>query len=121
MKLFRQNRMFRHSSPRGALSDLREVLRIRHGYQWGFLFAAFCVTALILGGLAKDAYFEKPYKREIIYVENWRADRSLDEIVAQQKIDQAKREKEQAEAKAKAEKRRLEWKKIDDQLKSFGI
>lgn len=114
-------KMFRHTSSRGALSDLREALRMRHGYQWGFLALAFVVTALILIGLAKDAYFEKPYKRDIIYVQNWRADRSLDEIIAQQKIDQAKREKVEAAAKAKAEKRRLEWKKIDDNLKSYGI
>lgn len=113
--------MLRHASPRGAFSDLREALRIRYRYQWGFMFAAFCVTALILAGLAKDAYFEVPYKREIIYVQNWRADRSLEEIIAQQKIDQAKREKEQAEAAAKAEKRRREWQQIDDKLKEFGI
>lgn len=121
MKMFRPNKMFQHSSPRGALSDLREVLRMRHGYQWGFMGAALVVTVLILLGLAKDAYFEKPYEREIIYVQSWRADRSLAEIVAQQKIDQAKREKEQAIAKEKAEKRRLEWKKIDDNLKRYGI
>ncbi|ODP39026.1 hypothetical protein [Sphingomonas turrisvirgatae] len=108
-------------SSRGALSDLRETLRMRHGYQWGFMGAALVVTVLILAGLAKDAYFERPYKREIVYVQNWRADRSLEEIVAQQKIDQAKREKVEAEARAKAEKRRLEWKKIDDNLKSYGI
>lgn len=94
---------------------------MRHGYQWGFMGAALVVTVLILAGLAKDAYFERPYKREIVYVQNWRADRSLEEIVAQQKIDQAKREKVEAEARAKAEKRRLEWKKIDDNLKSYGI
>lgn len=111
----------KNASPRGAISDLRETLRMRHGYQWGFMAAALVVTLLILGGLAKDSYFEAPYKREIIYVQNWRADRSLQEIIAQQKIDQAKREKEQAEIKAKAEKRRQEWKQIDDGLKRYGI
>lgn len=118
MMFFRRNR---HVSSVGPLQDLRNVLRIRHGYQFWFLLAAFGVTSLILLGFYLDSSFERAYKREIIYVQNWRADRTLEEIVAQQKIDEAARLKREAEAKAKAEKRRLEYKKIDDQLKAVGL
>lgn len=111
----------RHVSSVGPLQDLRDVLRIRHRYQLWFLLAAFATTALILTGFYLDSYFERAYKREIIYVQNWRADRTLDEIIAQQKIDEEKRQKLEAEAKAKAEKKRLEYKKIDDQLKAMGL
>lgn len=118
MIFFRRNRQI---SSVGPLQDLRNVLRIRHAYQVWFLLAAFAVTGTILLGFYFDSYFERAYKREIIYVQNWRADRTLDEIVAQQKIDEAARQKREAEAKARTEKRRLEYKKIDDQLKAIGI
>lgn len=111
----------RHVSSVGPLQDLRDALRIRHRYQLWFLLAALVVTGMILFGFYLDSYFERPYKREIIYVQNWRADRTLDEIIAQQKIDEEKRLKREAEEKARAEKRRLEYKKIDDQLKAMGL
>ncbi|WP_447727928.1 hypothetical protein [Sphingomonas koreensis] len=111
----------KHVSSVGPLQDLREALRIRHGYQLWFLLAAFATTGLILTGFYLDSYFERAYKREIIYVQNWRADRTLDEIVAQQKIDEEARQKREAEAKAKAEKKRIEYKKVDDKLKSWGL
>lgn len=118
MLFLRRNK---HVSSVGPLQDLRAVLRIRHGYQFWFLLASFATTALILTGFYLDSYFERPYKREIIYVQNWRADRTLDEIIAQQKIDEKARLEREAKAKAKAEKKRLEYKKVDDQLKSWGL
>lgn len=111
----------KHVSSVGPLQDLREVLRIRHRYQLWFLLASFATTALILAGFYFDSYFERAYKREIVYVESWPADRTLEQIVAQQKIDEEARRKREAERKAKAEKKRLEYKKIDDQLKSLGL
>ena len=111
----------KHVSSVGPLQDLRDVLRIRHRYQFGFLPAAFAPTGLTLAGFYFDCYFERAYKREIIYVQNWRADRSLDETMAQQKIYEEARQKREGEAKAKAEKRRLEYKKVDDKLKSWGL
>ncbi len=111
----------RNVSSVGPLTDLRNALRIEHRYQFWFLIAAAGVTGLILFGFYLDSYFEKPYKREIVYVQNWRADRTLQEIIAQQKIDQAAREKREAIIKAKKEKRRQEFKKVDDSLKAVGI
>lgn len=118
MRFFKPDRPI---SPVGALADLRNALRIRHRYQFWFLLAAAIVTGLILFGFYKDSVFKAPYKREIIYFQNWRADRTLDEIIAQQKIDEPIRQKKIAEEKAKAEKRRQEYKKIDDKLKEIGI
>lgn len=118
MRLFKPDRPI---STVGALADLRNALRIRHRYQFWFLLAAAIVTGLILFGFYKDSVFKAPYKREIIYFQNWRADRTLDEIIAQQKIDEPIRQKKIAEEKAKAEKRRQEYKKIDDKLKEIGI
>ena len=108
-------------SPLRAARDLRMFLKLRHRYELFFMFGAFFVTLLIVAALFKDSYFEKQYKREIIYVQNWRADRSIDEIIAQQKIDEAARLKREAEFKAKADKRQREWKKVDDKLREWGI
>lgn len=118
MRLIRFNRQ---ASSVGPLQDLRNVLRIRHRYQVWFMLAAAAVTGLVLLGFYLDSYMERPYKREIIYVESWRADRSLEEILAKQKVDEEIRLKREAELKEKAEKRRQEFKKIDDRLKAVGI
>ncbi len=118
MKFFKPDRPV---STVGALADLRGALRIRHRYQAWFMVAAAITTGLILFAFYQDSYFEKPYKREIVYFQNWRADRTIDEIIAQQKIDEPIRQKRIAEEKAKAEKKRLEYKKIDDKLKAYGI
>ncbi len=121
MPILADMKLTRHLSPLRAVRDLRGFLKLRHRYELGFMFAAFLVTMLIVAAMFKDSYFEREYKRDIIYVQNWRADRTLKEIVAQQKIDQARREKLEAEARAKAEQRRREWQKIDDGLKDWGI
>lgn len=105
----------------GALSDLRSVLRIRHWYQLWFMLAAAAVTGAVLWGFWKDANIKAPYKREIIYVENWRADRTIEEIIAQQKIDEPIRQKRIEEEKARREKRRQEFEKIDSALRDYGI
>lgn len=114
-------KVLRFLSPLRAVRDLRTFLKLRHRYELLFMLAAFFVTMLVVAAVFKDSYFERVYKRDIIYVQNWRADRTLEEIIAQQKIDQAKREKLEAAAKAKADQRQREWKKIDDRLKEWGI
>jgi hypothetical protein len=108
-------------SPLRAVRDLRIFLKLRHRYEPLFMLAAFIVTLLVVAAVFKDSYFEKEYRREIIYVQNWRADRSMAEILAQQKIDEAKRLKAEAEFKARADKRQREWKKVDDKLREWGI
>lgn len=44
---------------------------------------------IVVGFLVDAKTNTAPPRRQLIYVENWRADRSDAEIVAQQKIDQA--------------------------------
>lgn len=108
-------------SPIRAVRDLRAFLKLRHQYELLFMLGAFVVTLIIVGAMFKDSYFERQYKREIIYVQNWRADRTLETIIAQQKIDQAKRDKIIAAQKAKADERKRSWKKIDDGLTEWGL
>lgn len=85
-------------SPRRAYADLRAVLarRGRHQVIAGTL--AIVLPAIIVLGFWADAKTNTaPPRRQLIYVDNWRADRSDAEIIAQQKIDQAAREERTAE------------------------
>lgn len=112
---------FRYIAPVRAYRDLRLFLSTRQRYELWFLALSLFLTGLAVWALFKDSHFERAYKRNIIYVENWRADRSDAEIKAKQVVDQARREKLIAEMRAREEKRKAEFKRVDDALKRYGI
>lgn len=113
---------FSRFAPFGALMDLRRYLARRQPYEVGFLFAAIAITSLVVTLIANDSKsIEVPYKRNIIYVEQWRADRTTAEIVAQQQIDQVKRDADKAELDRLQKKRQAEFKAVDDKLKEYGF
>lgn len=104
-----------------AIRDLRFFLSHRHPYELAFLGLALVVTMVIIAGFVRDSHIATPYQRNIIYVEQWRADRSEAEIKAQQKIDQAAKEVQQAEIERQEKQRQAEFKRLDDKLKAMGI
>ncbi len=108
-------------SPVHAARDFAAFARAREKHEWWFLLAAIGVTTIIGWGFVHDSHFERPYKKEIIYVESWPANRSDAEIIAQQQIDLARDRAAAAEFERERAKRQAEWKKIDDKLKSWGI
>lgn len=97
----------RPSSPAHAWRDLLAFLAERGRYK--FLFAAISLgmPALIVTGFYFDSKVE--VKPQLIYVQNWRADRTDEEIKAQQKIDQAIRERALAE-------RRRQYQELEKRL-----
>jgi hypothetical protein len=108
-------------SPFRAVRDLRFFLSQRHPYELGFFALAVVATTLIIAGFVHDSHEEKVYKREIIYVQNWRADRSDAEIAAQLKIDAPKEAAAKAEQKRREDERRAMFKKMDDKLTKWGL
>lgn len=113
---------FARFAPLAATRDLRRYLARRHPYELGFLFLAIILTWGLVTVMVQDAKsIEVPYKREIIYVQQWRADRSDAEIHAQQKVDAIEQAKRDAELDRLKKKRQAEFKKIDDALKAYGI
>lgn len=108
---------FRRLNPLRALGDLRRFLARRGRHEIIFLFAAFAACYALIAAFAFGTRVDKPWVRpEIIYVQSWRADRSDAEIVAQQKIDLAKKkEQDAAEAKFEAEKR-ASFRRLKDKL-----
>lgn len=108
-------------SPVRAWSDLRYFIRTRERHEWWFLLAAIAITTFLIFAFAKDSYMEKEYRPQIVYVQQWRLDRTDAEIVAQQKIDQVKKDAEQAELKKRQDENRAAFKRLDDKLTRMGI
>jgi hypothetical protein len=112
---------FARFAPGRAYRDLRMFLAQRKPYELYFLIAALAVTSGAIALFARNDIPVEYKPPEVIYVQQWRADRSEAEILAQQKIDQAKKEKEDAELKRLQDKRRADFKKVDDAMKRWGI
>ena len=113
---------FSRFSPLGAVRDLRAFLAQREKYELLFFTLAIGITGIVLFVFLRDANTIKvPYRPEIIYVQQWRADRTDAQIIAQQKIDQIEKDKRIAEQKAAQAKLQAQYKKIDDHLKALGI
>ncbi len=112
---------FARISPLRAYRDLRAFLVGRGPQELWFLAAAMAVTLFLVFAFAKDSHFEKEYRPNIIYVQQWKLDRTDAEIIAQQKIDQPKKDAEIAAQKAREEKLRAEFKRLDDKLTSMGL
>lgn len=108
-------------SPLKAVRDLRAYLARRKPYELWFMGLALAITAGIWFAFLHDSQFEKPYKPNIIYVENWPITRSDKEIIDQQKIDQAKRAAQEAELEKKQRARQEEFKQINNALESVGL
>ena len=108
-------------SPFRAIRDLRAFLSYRQPYELGFLALAIVLTTLLIAGLLHDSHVERPYQRNIIYVQNWRLDRSDAEIRAQQKIDGPIEAKRKAEQERILTERRAMFQRADDKLTKWGL
>ncbi|MCW3834769.1 hypothetical protein ACFQ1E_03105 [Sphingomonas canadensis] len=113
---------FARFSPLRALRDLRAFLATRQRYEIFTLFGAAAVTWTVMWVFLTDSRsVEIPYKRNITYVQDWRADRSQADMQALEKQMSTARTKEQRELEERQKKRQAEFKKVDDFLTSWGI
>ena len=104
-----------------ALRDLRFFLSQRQPFELGMLALSIMITTVFIAGFVHDSHFEKPYQRNIIYVEQWPVTRSNAEIVAQQKVDLVERAKEKAEFERQQKDLQAQYKRLDDKLKAMGL
>ena len=111
---------FARMSPFRAVRDLRLFLHQRQKHELIFLFLSVILTGLLIIGFAKDSSVEKVYKPEIVYVQQWRLDRTDAEIRAQQAIDAPIKQKQMDEQKRRQEELRASFQKVDDKLKRWG-
>lgn len=102
----------RPASPRRAYNDLAAFFRHRSRHQLIAGGLAIILPALILVGFYEDGKTNlAPPRKQLIFAESWRADRTDAEIIAQQKIDA------KAKAEAKIEKQHS-YQRLE---KRFGI
>jgi hypothetical protein len=108
---------FRRLNPFRALRDLRMYLHARKPHEIGFLFLSAAICSVVVSVFVIDSHLEKPYiPPTIIYVQSWRADRTDAQIMVQQKIDQAKKEADDAKLKKLQEQRQAEFKRFNDKV-----
>ncbi len=111
----------KYISPPKALRDLRGYLATRKRHELWFMMLALVVTFGIIVVFVKDSHVPVPYKKNIIYVDSWPITRTEEEIRAKQKVDEAKRQEEEAAFLERQKKRQADFKKYDDWLKKHGI
>lgn len=112
---------FARFSPVRAYRDLRQFLVQRERHELWFLLAAIAITGFFIYGFIHDSYEEPVYRPNIIYVQQWRADRTDEEVRAQQVKDRpAEEARKAAIAKQQAE-TRAEFQRLDDKLKKYGL
>lgn len=112
---------FSRMSPWRAYKDLRQFLATRERYEVGFLALAMMIPGFLIYAFVQDSYVEPEYKRNIVYVEQWPADRTDAQIRAQQAIDAPIKAKRLAEIEAAEKQRQAQFKKVDDQLTRWGL
>ena len=95
--------------PRAALADLRAFMRQRSREKVIGAILAVLVTAIIVIEFLIDSKINTAPPPTIVYADSWKADRTDAEIVAQQKIDQVKRE-------AAAKEKQRQFQKLEKQL-----
>jgi uncharacterized membrane protein len=112
---------FSRMNPLRAYRDLRDFMVGRGPQEFWFLGAAIAITMFFIYAFVKDSHAVKAYKPDIIYVQQWKLDRTDAQIVAQQKIDQVQKDKDLAELKKRQAATQAQFKKLDDQLTRMGL
>ena len=106
---------------RRSWADLRLYLGTRQPHQLGFFCLAIAATAATLGAFVIDSHFEPTYHRDITYVQQWRADRTDAQIVAQQKIDGPIEARRRAAEKRELDANRAGFQKMQNALDAWHI
>ena len=96
-------------SPRAAWADFRAFLRHREREHWIGAILSVLVTIIIIIEFLVDSKINTAPPPRVIYVEQWRADRTDAEIQADQKKFQAERE-------AALKERQRQFQKLEKQL-----
>ena len=99
----------RPSSPRAAWTDLKAFFSGPQRHKLLFAVLAMLMPAIIVIGFITDANTNTLPGRSIMYIQSWPADRTDAEIVAQQKIDQKRKDAANLE-------RRRSYQRLEKQL-----
>jgi hypothetical protein len=101
----------RPASPRALVEDLKAFFAERSRHQVGAAILAVLMPIIIVFGFIRDGKTNTGPGEQLVYVENWRADRTDAEIIADQK-------KRKAEQEAAAKERQRQFQKLE---RFFGM
>ncbi len=87
----------RPASPRALIADLRAFARERSPVKWIAALIALAMPVIIILGFIKDGKTNIAPGEQIIFVDSWTANRTDDQIKADQVKRQAQQEAQQAE------------------------
>jgi hypothetical protein len=104
----------RPARPSALVADIRAFAAERSRYQWAGLAVAITMPVLIIAGFYHDSSHGIAPGPQLIYVDSWPATRTDEEIKADQKKDQARRD-------AYRKERQRQFQKLDKDLKKVGI
>ena len=104
----------RPASPRALWADIRSFTSERRPHHWVALALAIAMPLAIIFVFDLDGRTNILPGPQLIYVESWPANRSDEQIKAQQKVDQAARDKANKE-------RQEQFKRLDEKLERYGI
>jgi hypothetical protein len=104
----------RPSSPRALIADIRAFTAQRSRVQWAALALAIVMPLGLVFVFIIDGRTNIQPGPQVIYADSWTANRTDAEIVADQKIHQAKRE-------AAIKERQRQFQKVDRELDRLGI
>ena len=111
----------RPASPFAAYRDLRDFIGARQKHEVGFALLAMAVPAFFILMFVLSAK-EAPYKDpDIIFIQDYSGNRTDAQIIAQQKIDQAKAREQKAKEDAEEERRRKFFKDIGNSMDAVGL
>lgn len=107
-------RLPRPASPKAFWRDLKSVFAERSPHQWVAGTLAVAIPLGIFTIFALDRVDAGDAPEQIIYVESWPLDRTIDQTVAKQEEDERRRQEwEKA--------RRESFQRLDDSLNNMGI
>jgi hypothetical protein len=104
----------RPSSPRALLSDIRAFASQRSPHHWVAAGLAVVMPVALIVLFYTDGRTNIAPGPQLIYADSWSANRTDEEI----KADQVKH---QAEREAKQKERQRQYKKLDDDLEKLGL
>ncbi|HZG09801.1 MAG TPA: hypothetical protein VEZ70_12545 [Allosphingosinicella sp.] len=104
----------RPSSPKALLADLRALASERSTHHWVAGGLAVLMPAAVIVLFYTDVQTNIAPKPQVIFAESWSADRSDEQIKAEQVTRQAEKEARQKE-------RQRQFKALDDRLEKMGI
>lgn len=104
---------FKPPSPRRFIASFRDLglfLRTRTRADYVIALIAAAITLFVVFAFYHDSHFVA--QPQIVYVQNWRADRTDAEIIAEQKKERPAREKALAEQQKALAERQREFKEV---------